>query len=159
MPQDVFLFTGSIKSNITLNDDSISQEEVIEAAKYVGADTFIDKLDDSYDHIVRERGNNFSTGQRQLLSFARAIVYKPSLMILDEATANIDSETESLIQTSLEKMMAVNTMLVVAHRLSTIQHADTIIVMQKGEIKEMGNHQALLKQKGLYYSLYQLQYE
>lgn len=159
MPQDVFLFTGSIKSNITLNDDSISQEEVIEAAKYVGADTFIDKLDDTYDHIVRERGNNFSTGQRQLLSFARAIVYKPSLMILDEATANIDSETESLIQTSLEKMMAVNTMLVVAHRLSTIQHADTIIVMQKGEIKEMGNHQALLKQKGLYYSLYQLQYE
>ncbi|MDY3195251.1 MAG: ABC transporter ATP-binding protein [Paracholeplasma sp.] len=159
MPQDVFLFTGSIKSNITLNDDSISQEEVIEAAKYVGADTFIDKLDDSYDHIVRERGNNFSTGQRQLLSFARAIVYKPSLMILDEATANIDSETESLIQTSLEKMMAVNTMLVVAHRLSTIQHADTIIVMQKGEIKEMGNHQALLKRKGLYYSLYQLQYE
>jgi ATP-binding cassette subfamily B protein len=159
MPQDVFLFTGSIKSNITLNDDSISQEEVIEAAKYVGADTFIDKLDDTYDHIVRERGNNFSTGQRQLLSFARAIVYKPSLMILDEATANIDSETESLIQTSLEKMMAVNTMLVVAHRLSTIQHADTIIVMQKGEIKEMGNHQELLKQKGLYYSLYQLQYE
>lgn len=159
MPQDVFLFTGSIKSNITLNDDSISQEEVIEAAKYVGADSFIDKLDDSYDHIVRERGNNFSTGQRQLLSFARAIVYKPSLMILDEATANIDSETESLIQTSLEKMMAVNTMLVVAHRLSTIQHADTIIVMQKGEIKEMGNHQALLKRKGLYYSLYQLQYE
>ncbi len=159
MPQDVFLFTGSIKSNITLNDDSISQEEVIEAANYVGADTFIDKLDDTYDHIVRERGNNFSTGQRQLLSFARAIVYKPSLMILDEATANIDSETESLIQTSLEKMMAVNTMLVVAHRLSTIQHADTIIVMQKGEIKEMGNHQELLKQKGLYYSLYQLQYE
>lgn len=159
MPQDVFLFTGSIKSNITLNDDAIPQEQVIEAAKYVGADTFIDKLDDTYDHIVRERGNNFSTGQRQLLSFARAIVYKPSLMILDEATANIDSETESLIQTSLEKMMAVNTMLVVAHRLSTIQHADTIIVMQKGEIKEMGNHQALLKRKGLYYSLYQLQYE
>lgn len=159
MPQDVFLFTGSIKSNITLNDDQITDEEVIEAAKYVGADTFVERLDDSYDHIVRERGNNFSTGQRQLLSFARAIVYKPSLMILDEATANIDSETEALIQNSLEKMMAVNTMLVVAHRLSTIQHADTIIVMQKGEIKEMGNHQMLLKQKGLYYNLYQLQYE
>ena len=132
---------------------------MISSASYVGANTFIDRLDDGYDHVVRERGNNFSTGQRQLLSFARALTYEPSVMILDEATANIDSETESLIQESLEKMMQLNTMLVVAHRLSTIQHADKIIVMQKGEIKEMGKHQELLKQKGLYYNLYQLQYE
>ena len=148
MPQDVFLFTGSIKSNIKLNDDSITDEQVIAAARYVGVDTFVEKLEDQYDHIVRERGNNFSTGQRQLLSFARAIVYSPALMILDEATANIDSETEALIQTSLEKMMAVNTMLVVAHRLSTIQYADKIIVMQKGEIKEMGGEPSrIIKRK------------
>lgn len=159
MPQDVFLFTGTIESNITLHDDTVPKEKVISSASYVGANTFIDRLDDGYDHVVRERGNNFSTGQRQLLSFARALTYEPSVMILDEATANIDSETESLIQESLEKMMQLNTMLVVAHRLSTIQHADKIIVMQKGEIKEMGKHQELLKQKGLYYNLYQLQYE
>ncbi|MCF7932656.1 MAG: ATP-binding cassette domain-containing protein, partial [Acholeplasmataceae bacterium] len=121
--------------------------------------TFIDRLPDQYDHVVLERGNNFSSGQRQLISFARAILYKPSLMILDEATANIDSETEALIQQSLEKMMNISTMLVVAHRLSTIQHADHIIVMQKGEIKESGTHQALLRHKGLYYNLYRLQYE
>ncbi len=159
MPQDVFLFTGTIESNITLHDDTVPKEKVISSASYVGANTFIDRLDGGYDHVVRERGNNFSTGQRQLLSFARTLTYEPSVMILDEATANIDSETESLIQESLEKMMQLNTMLVVAHRLSTIQHADKIIVMQKGEIKEMGKHQELLKQKGLYYNLYQLQYE
>ncbi|MDY0210856.1 MAG: ABC transporter ATP-binding protein [Acholeplasma sp.] len=159
MPQDVFLFTGTIESNITLNNESVSKDKVIESATYVGADSFIDRLDDGYLHVVRERGNNFSTGQRQLLSFARALTYEPTVMILDEATANIDSETESLIQESLTKMMQLNTMLVVAHRLSTIQHADNIIVMQKGEIKEMGKHQDLLKQKGLYYKLYQLQYE
>ena len=159
MPQDVFLFTGSIESNITLNDENIDKETVVKSSEYVGADHFISKLDDGYDHVVRERGNNFSTGQRQLLSFARALTYKPTVMILDEATANIDSETEALIQSSLEKMMELSTMLVVAHRLSTIQHADNIIVMQQGEIKEQGTHQALLKQKGLYYNLYQLQYE
>lgn len=159
MLQDVFLFSGSIKENITLRDDEITTDEVIHASQYVGANTFIEKLPDQYDHVVLERGNNFSAGQRQLISFARALVYKPSLMILDEATANIDSETEGLIQESLEKMMNISTMLIVAHRLSTIQHADKIIVMQKGEIKEEGSHQELLKLGGLYYNLYQLQYE
>lgn len=159
MLQDVFLFSGSIKDNITLRDEAITKEEVISASEYVGANTFIDRLPDGYDHVVLERGNNFSAGQRQLISFARALVYKPSLMILDEATANIDSETEGLIQESLEKMMNISTMLIVAHRLSTIQHADKIIVMQKGEIKEEGSHQELLKLGGLYYNLYQLQYE
>jgi len=159
MLQDVFLFSGTIKDNITLKDDSITNEEVVSSSEYVGANTFIEKLPDSYDHIVLERGNNFSSGQRQLISFARALVYKPSLMILDEATANIDSETEELIQESLEKMMNISTMLIVAHRLSTIQHSDKIIVMQKGEIKEEGSHQDLLKQKGLYYNLYRLQYD
>lgn len=159
MLQDVFLFSGTILENITLRDDSITRDEVISASEYVGANTFIDKLPDRYDHVVLERGNNFSSGQRQLISFARALVYKPSLMILDEATANIDSETEELIQESMEKMMNISTMLIVAHRLSTIQHSDKIIVMQKGEIKEEGSHQALLKLKGLYYNLYQLQYD
>jgi ATP-binding cassette subfamily B protein len=159
MLQDVFLFSGTILNNITLNDDSIPKDEVIHASEYVGANTFIDRLPDGYDHIVRERGNNFSSGQRQLISFARALTYKPSLMILDEATANIDSETEELIQESLEKMMNISTMLIVAHRLSTIQHSDKILVMQAGEIKESGSHQELLSQKGLYYNLYQLQYD
>jgi ATP-binding cassette, subfamily B, multidrug efflux pump len=159
MLQDVFLFSGTILQNIKLNDDDITDEEVISASRYVGADTFIEKLPDTYNHMVLERGNNFSTGQRQLISFARALVYKPSLMILDEATANIDSETEELIQISLHKMMNISTMLVVAHRLSTIQHSDVIFVMKKGEIVESGSHQALLKKEGLYYKLYQLQYE
>lgn len=159
MLQDVFLFSGSIKNNISLSNDEIPDDEIIEASNYVGANTFIDTLPDGYNHKVLERGNNFSSGQRQLISFARAVVYKPSLMILDEATANIDSETEELIQESLEKMMNISTMLIVAHRLSTIQHSDKIIVMQKGEIKEMGNHQELLKQNGLYYNLYKLQYD
>jgi ATP-binding cassette, subfamily B, multidrug efflux pump len=159
MLQDVFLFSGTIKQNISLFDETLSDEEIIASSEYVGADTFIDRLPDGYDHVVLERGNNFSSGQRQLISFARAILYKPSLMILDEATANIDSETEALIQDSLEKMMNISTMLVVAHRLSTIQHADKILVMQKGEIKESGTHQELLRHKGLYYNLYRLQYE
>lgn len=159
MLQDVFLFSGTIEENITLRDENINTNDVISASEYVGANTFIDKLPDGYQHVVRERGNNFSSGQRQLISFARALVYKPSLMILDEATANIDSETEELIQESLEKMMNISTMLIVAHRLSTIQHSDKIIVMQAGEIKETGSHQDLLNQKGLYYNLYQLQYD
>ncbi|PKK96606.1 MAG: ABC transporter ATP-binding protein, partial [Tenericutes bacterium HGW-Tenericutes-3] len=159
MLQDVFLFSGSIAENITLRDDEITLDQVIDSSNYVGANTFIDRLPDKYDHMVLERGNNFSSGQRQLISFARALVYKPSLMILDEATANIDSETEELIQQSLEKMMNISTMLIVAHRLSTIQHSDKILVMQKGEIKEEGSHQELLKLKGLYFNLYKLQYD
>jgi len=159
MLQDVFLFSGSIKNNISLNNDDIDEKDIIDASNYVGANTFIDKLPDGYEHEVLERGNNFSSGQRQLISFARAVVYRPSLMILDEATANIDSETEELIQESLQKMMNISTMLIVAHRLSTIQHSDKIIVMQQGEIKEMGSHQDLLKKEGLYYKLYRLQYD
>ena len=159
MLQDVFLFNKTIEENITLNNPDIHINEVIEASKYVGAHTFIRQLPDQYSHMVLERGNNFSSGQRQLISFARAIVYQPSILILDEATANIDSETEQIIQESLKKIMKTSTMLIVAHRLSTIQHSDKIIVLHKGEIMEMGNHQELLKRKGLYYNLYRLQFE
>jgi ATP-binding cassette subfamily B protein len=128
------------------------------ACKYVNADTFISRLEGGLDEVVRERGNNFSAGQRQLLSFARTIIHKPAVMILDEATANIDTETELLIQNSLEKMMNIGTVLIVAHRLSTIQHADNIIVLSHGEIIEQGNHFELLEKKGRYYGLYMLQY-
>lgn len=159
MLQDVFLFSGTIESNIRLRDDAITDAEVLSASKYVNADQFIQKLPKKYDELVRERGNNFSSGQRQLLSFARTIVHKPQIMILDEATANIDTETEMLIQESLKKIMNIGTMIIVAHRLSTIQHADNIIVMQKGKIIEQGNHQHLLKNKGHYYQLYRLQYD
>ena len=158
MLQDVFLFSGDIRSNILLRSEGISDEEVMEACRYVNADTFINKLENGLDEVVRERGNNFSAGQRQLLSFARTIIHKPAVMILDEATANIDTETELLIQDSLEKMKNIGTMLIVAHRLSTIQHADNIILLSKGQIVEQGNHQELLKQKGKYYGLYTLQY-
>jgi ATP-binding cassette subfamily B protein len=158
MLQDVFLFSGTIRSNILLRKDGVSDEEVMEACRYVNADHFVNKLDGGLDEIVRERGNNFSAGQRQLLSFARTIIHKPAVMILDEATANIDTETELLIQDSLEKMMNIGTMLIVAHRLSTIQHADNIILLSHGEIIEQGTHQELLHQKGRYYQLYTLQY-
>jgi len=158
MLQDVFLFSGDIRSNILLREEGISDEEVWEACRYVNADSFIGKLENGLDEVVRERGNNFSAGQRQLLSFARTIIHKPSVMILDEATANIDTETEMLIQDSLEKMKNIGTMLIVAHRLSTIQHADNIIVLSHGKILEQGNHQQLLQQKGRYYQLYTLQY-
>lgn len=159
MLQDVFLFNDTIEKNIRLNNDEITKEEVIAASEYVGADNFINKLDGTYNHLVLERGNNFSTGQRQLISFARAIVYKPNLLILDEATANIDSESEEIIQDSLKKIMEMQTMIIVAHRLSTIQHSDKIIVLHKGEIVEQGNHQELLKNEGLYYNLYMIQFD
>jgi ATP-binding cassette subfamily B protein len=158
MLQDVFLFSGDIRSNIVLRKEDVTDEEVWQACKYVNADSFIGKLEKGLDEPVRERGNNFSAGQRQLLSFARTILHKPSVMILDEATANIDTETEILIQDSLEKMKNIGTMLIVAHRLSTIQHSDNIILLSHGQIIEQGNHQELLKQKGRYYQLYTLQF-
>ena len=158
MLQDVFLFSGTIRSNIVLREENISDEEIMKVCRYVNADHFINKLDHGLDEEVRERGNNFSAGQRQLLSFARTILHKPSVMILDEATANIDTETELLIQDSLEKMRSVGTMLIVAHRLSTIQHADNIIVLSHGKILEQGTHQQLLAAHGRYYQLYTLQY-
>ncbi len=159
MLQDVFLFAGDIRGNILLRMEGVDDEAVMEACRYVNADSFINKLEKGLDEPVRERGNNFSAGQRQLLSFARTIVHKPSVMILDEATANIDTETEILIQNSLEKMKNIGTMLIVAHRLSTIQHADNIILLSHGEIVEQGNHQELLHQKGKYYHLYTLQFQ
>lgn len=159
MLQDVFLFSGTIKSNITLFDDSFTNEEIEEICKYVNADSFINKLEHGIEEEVIERGENFSQGQRQLLSFARTVLHKPQILILDEATANIDTETEVVIQRSLEKIRNIGTMLVVAHRLSTIQHADQIIVLQHGEIIERGTHQQLLKEKGFYYKLYELQFE
>lgn len=158
MLQDVFLFAGDIRSNIVLRSDNVTDEDVWQACRYVNADGFIQKLEGGLDETVREQGNNFSAGQRQLLSFARTILHKPSVMILDEATANIDTETEVLIQDSLEKMKNIGTMLIVAHRLSTIQHADNIILLSHGEIMEQGTHQELLHLKGRYYQLYTLQF-
>ena len=159
MLQDVFLFSGTIRSNILLGLENVNDEQVMEACRYVNADSFINKLEKGLDEEVRERGNNFSSGQRQLLSFARTILHKPGVMILDEATANIDTETEVLIQDSLEKMKNIGTMLIVAHRLSTIQHADNIILLSHGQILEQGNHQQLLQQRGRYYQLYTLQFQ
>ncbi len=159
MLQDVFLFSGTVASNIRMREKSITDADIRQACEYVNADKFISGLPNGYQEEVRERGNNFSSGQRQLLSFARTVVHKPKIMILDEATANIDTETEVLIQDSLQKMMNIGTMLVVAHRLSTVQHANKIIVLQKGTIMEEGTHQELLKKRGQYYKLYQLQYQ
>ena len=159
MLQDVFLFSGTIRTNITLYDDEkYSDEEIIKVCDYVNASSFINKLDKGLDEYVIERGENFSSGQRQLLSFARTVLAKPQILILDEATANIDTETETLIQQSLAKIKNIGTMLIVAHRLSTIQHSDQIIVLNNGEIVEKGTHQELLKHKGLYYKLYELQF-
>ena len=159
MLQDVFLFSGTIRSNILLRMEDVSDEAVMDACRYVNADKFIQRLPGGLDEEVRERGSNFSAGQRQLISFARTIIHNPSVMILDEATANIDTETELLIQVSLERMMNIGTMLMVAHRLSTIQHADNIIVLSHGEIVEQGTHAGLLEQRGRYYGLYQMQFE
>ena len=159
MLQDVFLFSGTIRTNITLYDDEkYSDEEIIKVCDYVNASSFINKLDKGLDEYVIERGENFSSGQRQLLSFARTVLAKPQILILDEATANIETETETLIQESLAKIKNIGTMLIVAHRLSTIQHSDQIIVLNNGEIVEKGTHQELLKHKGLYYKLYELQF-
>lgn len=155
--QDVFIFTGDIKSNISLNNEAISPDDVRRAAEIVNADPFIQKLPHGYDEPVTERGSTLSAGQRQLLSFARTLTYDPKILVLDEATANIDTETETLITQALARLMDGRTTIMVAHRLSTIQHADKIIVMHHGEIKESGTHQELLAKDGLYKKLYELQ--
>lgn len=155
--QDVFIFTGDIKGNISLGSEDISQEEIERAAHIVNADSFINKMPNGFDEPVTERGSTLSAGQRQLLSFARTLAYQPTILVLDEATANIDTETESLITEALEKLMEGRTTIMVAHRLSTIQHADKIIVMHKGEIRESGSHQELLQLGGMYKKLYDLQ--
>ena len=155
--QDVFIFTGDIKSNISLNNEAISPDDVRRAAEIVNADPFIQKLPHGYDEPVTERGSTLSAGQRQLLSFARTLAYDPKILVLDEATANIDTETETLITQALARLMDGRTTIMVAHRLSTIQHADKIIVMHHGEIKESGTHQELLAKNGLYKKLYELQ--
>lgn len=157
--QDVFLFSGTIRSNITMNNPDISDETMIKAAQFVGADRFINELPLKYDEPVKERGATLSVGQKQLISFARALAYNPQILILDEATSSVDTETETLIQKAIEKLLVGRTAIVIAHRLSTVQNADKIIVMHKGEIKETGNHQELLAKRGIYYRLYQLQYK
>lgn len=155
--QDVFIFTGDIKSNIRLRSETITDEQVVAAARYVNADHFIEQLNRTYEEAVTERGSTLSAGQRQLLSFARTLAYDPAILVMDEATANIDTETEQLIQEALEKLMRGRTTIMVAHRLSTIQHADKIMVMHKGEIRESGTHQELLAINGIYKKLYELQ--
>ena len=158
--QDNALFTGTIFENITLGEPSISRDKVIEAAHQVEANRFIERLPDSYDFELKKQGTSLSMGQRQLICFVRAMVFDPKILILDEATSSIDSETEALVNKASEKMMKGRTSIVIAHRLATIQHADTILVMHKGEIREKGSHQELLKQeKGLYKKLYELQYK
>ena len=159
MLQDVFLFSGTIKDNITLFDDSYSDDDVIDVCNYVNAFSFIEKSEKGIYEEVIERGENYSTGQRQLISFARTVLAMPQILILDEATANIDTETEHLIQEALYKMKSIGTMLIVAHRLSTIQHSDQIFVLNNGRIAESGKHQELLKKKGIYYKLYELQFK
>lgn len=156
--QDVFLFAGTIRDNITLGSKDITDEQIWEAADLVGARRFIERLPGSLDYPVMERGATLSVGQRQLISFVRAMVYQPAVIILDEATSSVDSETEELIQAAIEKLMQGRTALVIAHRLSTIQKADRIIVMDRGEIKESGRHDELLRQSGYYAQLYQMQY-
>lgn len=157
MQQDVFIFEGTVESNVRLYDKDITSEEVREAAEYVNASRFIEKLPNGYEEPVSERGSTFSAGERQLLSFARTLAHKPSILVMDEATANIDTETEALIQEALERLMKGRTTIMVAHRLSTIQHADCIMVMHKGKIRERGTHQELLAQNGIYKKLYELQ--
>lgn len=156
--QDVFLFSGSVHRNITLDDDEVTEADVIEAAELVGAHRFIQQLPDKFDQDVRERGASLSHGQRQMLSFVRALVYDPAVLVLDEATSSVDTETETMIEDAMERLMSGRTSVVIAHRLSTIQHADQILVMHRGRIREQGPHQELLALGGLYRKLYELQY-
>lgn len=157
--QDVFIFSGDIKSNINLWNDEIGMEKIKEAARIVGADSFIEKLPQGYDEEVKERGATLSLGQKQLISFARALAYNPKILILDEATASIDTESEQMIQKAISKLLKGRTSIVIAHRLSTIKNSNKIIVLHKGEIREVGTHYELLAKKGIYYRLYQLQYK
>jgi ATP-binding cassette subfamily B protein len=157
--QDVFLFSGDIKSNIDLGNDIISNATIDESIRNTGLDDFIDSLPEGIYHKVNERGSTLSVGQKQLISFARALAYNPKILILDEATSSVDTETELLIQEAIKKLIEGRTSIIIAHRLSTIQSCDKIIVMHKGEIKEIGTHQQLLEKQGLYYKLYQLQYK
>jgi ABC-type multidrug transport system fused ATPase/permease subunit len=156
--QDVFIFSGTMRENIALNNHELTQAELEQVCQYVNADPFIRQLPQQYDEPVMERGATLSTGQRQLIAFARVLAYDPKIFILDEATSNIDTETEILIQDALQKVMQNRTSIIIAHRLSTIQHVDRILVLHKGEIVEEGSHFELLDKKGLYYDLYRLQY-
>ena len=157
--QDVFLFSGDIKNNISLGNEQIPLERIKAAARMVGANKFIEELNGGYDGIVRERGATLSGGQKQLLSFARALAYNPRILVLDEATSSVDTETELLVQKAIRNLLKGRTSIVIAHRLSTIQKADKILVMHKGEIREMGTHQQLLMLNGIYRKLYELQYK
>jgi ATP-binding cassette subfamily B protein len=157
--QDVFLFSGSVLDNITLRNPAISKEQVIAAAKMIDMHDFIMQLPGDYDYNVMERGSSLSLGQRQLLSFIRALLYNPSILILDEATSSVDTESELLIQKAIDKLIAGRTSIVIAHRLSTIRKASKIIVLDKGEIKEMGTHDQLIAHQGFYYKLHQMQFE
>jgi ATP-binding cassette subfamily B protein len=157
--QDVFLFSGDVKGNISLGNEAIPFERVKAAAQFVGVDQFIEAMPRQYDEEVKERGSTLSVGQKQLLSFARALAYNPKILVLDEATSSVDTQTELLIQSAIKKLLAGRSSIVIAHRLSTIQSADKIIVMHKGEIRESGTHQQLLALGGIYYKLYQLQYK
>jgi len=156
--QDVVLFAGSIRENLSFGDPSISDETIREAASIVGANRFIEKLPGGYDYRIRENGSGLSAGQKQLLAFVRALLYNPDILVLDEATSSVDTETESLIEQATDRLMKHRTSIIIAHRLSTIQHADKIVVLHKGTIRETGTHQELLAQRGLYYKLYLLQH-
>jgi ATP-binding cassette subfamily B protein len=157
--QDVFLFSGSVVDNITLRNKNISREKVEEAAKLIGMHEFILRLPGGYDYNVMERGATLSVGQRQLLSFIRALLYNPSILVLDEATSSVDTESEHMIENAINTLIAGRTSIVIAHRLSTIQRADQIIVLDKGEIRETGNHRELLQKGGFYARLYEMQFE
>ncbi|MFC1553589.1 ABC transporter ATP-binding protein [candidate division KSB1 bacterium] len=157
--QDVFIFSGSVRDNITLGNEKITEAELLKAAEDAEVASFIDKLENRFEEEVMERGANFSTGQKQLISFARTLIYNPQILVLDEATSNIDTETELLIQKAINRLMEGRTSIIIAHRLSTIKNVDRIIVMHKGRIRETGTHRELLKSRGIYYKLYQLQYK
>jgi ATP-binding cassette subfamily B protein len=157
--QDVHLFSGTIASNIRLGDDSISDEAVAAAAATVNLDEWVSTLPNGLEEEVKERGSSLSAGQKQLVSFARALVHDPKILILDEATSNVDTHTELLVREALERLLADRTSIVIAHRLSTIQKADRIVVLHKGRVREVGTHQELLAERGIYYKLYQLQYK